>query len=112
MPAAAINFCRRSGISTYRSFILDAAGEILKIFDARQLGQISEAKLNQKVLRSPIHHWPSNRFLASFGDDEPLVEQRLDRGRRLHTANFQNLGDRHRLFVSNYRKGFERRERK
>ena len=63
------------------SLLSHASSEVLKIFDARQFRQVFQAKLNQEFFRSAVHHRTADRFFAALRDDQPLVEQSLDRRR-------------------------------
>src|SRR5215212_8717733 len=72
---------------------LAAAGEVFEVFDVRQLAQILEAELEEEVFRRAVHHRAADRLLAPLGDDEALVEERLDGRGGLHAAYLKNLGD-------------------
>src|SRR5947209_5953653 len=105
-PAAAINFCRRSSmvqrleVRGRRSEVSEdcllsltsdlrpltsvlsfaAAREVFKVLDVRQLAQVAEAELHQELFRGSVHHRAAHGLLAAIGDDEALVQERLDGG--------------------------------
>src|SRR5712691_12281030 len=87
-------------ISTIRPPLLTLPSrQVLEVLDAGQLGKVFQTKLNQKLFRGAVHHRPADSFFPPTGYDEALVEQGLDRGRRLHAANLKNLRHGDRLFV-------------
>src|ERR1044071_9474712 len=78
---------------------LAAAGQVFEVLDVRQLAQVLEPELEEEVFAGAVHHRAADRLLATLGDDEALVEQRLDGRGGLHAADFENLGDGHGLLV-------------
>src|SRR5947199_8957567 len=92
--------------------LLATTGEILKVLYAGEFCKVFQTKLNQKLFRGAVHHRPADCLFPSPGDDEALVEQRLDGRRRLNAANLKNLRHGDWLFVGDDSEGFERGQRK
>src|SRR5690348_10651518 len=65
--------------------------ERFKLFQARQLFQIAQPEPHQKFLRRLIKYRAPNHFLASRRRNQPLVQERADHPRGIHSANLRNL---------------------
>src|SRR5215207_11664904 len=90
---------------------LAAAGEVFEVLDVRQLAQVLEAELEEEVFRRAVHHRAADRLLAPLGDDEALVQQRLDGRGGLDAAYLEDLGDGDGLLVGDDGERLQRGER-
>src|SRR5207245_5953527 len=58
-------------------------GELL---DLGQLGEISQAEVQQELLGGAVEHGPADHGLAAGDADEALLQQRLEHAPRLHRS--------------------------
>src|SRR5262245_24970305 len=85
--------------------------EILEILDARQLRQVFQSELDQKLFRRAVHHRASHGLFSALRHDQPFLEQGLDGRGGSDAANFEYFGDRNRLLIGDYSERFERGQR-
>src|ERR1044072_3753214 len=62
----------------FKASDLAAARQVFEVLDVRQLAQVFEAELKKEVFGCAVHHRAADRLLAPLGDDEALVQQRLN----------------------------------